>query len=434
MRRRLHLQIFRALVLTGVICLLLMVGVGKMFGSDHQRWQRLAEDIGGFIVADLPEHDPGAIERDLRVRASRLRASISLWDADGKLLGRAGRSLGPVQLDPDAPHPWFHGDGVMRVRLRDGRTLALAFDERTPFETKLPVMAGVLILPSLLLGSWMAARRITRRLELLERGVTRFGAGDLEVRVPVRGRDEIASLARAFNRSFDRIAGLVRQQRRMLQSASHELRSPLARLRMALELATEPEATSSERERLRREASRDIEELDALIGDLLLAGRLADSELPRDFAPVALAPIVREEAERVGATLVGDAPAVEGNARMLRSLVRNLLENARRYGRDPIRARLSSEQGRAMLRVEDAGDGVVESERERIFEAFYRPAGHREGVDGGVGLGLALVRTIAEHHGGTVRYVAGDEGSCFEVCLPDARSVSGGPTGTTGSA
>jgi signal transduction histidine kinase len=418
-RRRLHFQIFRALVLTGVLCLLVTGLVAKLFRSDDERWPQLVQDVGAFIVADLPEHDPVARERELRDRAARLRASISLWERDGKLLVRVGKELGPTWHRGAPKHDLFAHHGAFEIRLRDGRTLALAFDgQPTPPGARHFVFAGALLFGTLLLGSYMAARRITRRLEGLERGVTRFAAGDLEARVKVRGRDEIASLAHAFNRSFDRIAGLLRQQRRMLQSASHELRSPLARVRMALELATEPEQSSDGRERLRREATRDIEELDALIGDLLLAGRLADTELPREFAAVALQPIVREEAARVSAAVEGAELSVLGNGRMLRSLVRNLLENARRYGRDPIRAMLSLQGNEAVLRVEDAGDGVVESERERIFEPFYRPAGHREGVDGGVGLGLALVKTIAEHHGGTVRYVAGASGSCFEVRLP----------------
>src|SRR5690606_2614059 len=132
-------------------------------------------------------------------------------------------------------------------------------------------------------------------------------------------------------------------QRRMLQSASHELRSPLTRLRMAVELATDPDVDAGTRERLRSDAGRDIEELDALIGDLLLAGRLSDTELPRDFVRVELSSIVQEEAARVGADAKVAPASLEGHARMLRSLVRNLLENARRYGKDPIVVELSRE-------------------------------------------------------------------------------------------
>jgi signal transduction histidine kinase len=273
-----------------------------------------------------------------------------------------------------------------------------------------------------MVGSYFAARKITRRLEQLERGVIRFGEGDLEVRVPVRGKDEVAQLSHAFNRSFERISGLVRTQRRMLQSASHELRSPLSRLRMAFELLREPSGSAEDQARLFADAERDIAELDALIADLLLAGRLTDAELPKDFVSVSLSELVREEAERVGASADISLPASElslaGNARMLRGLLRNLLENAKRYGREPISATLGRTGDTLYVWVDDRGEPLPESERARIFEAFYRPLGHREGKHGGVGLGLSLVRSIAEHHGGSARYLVHDGHSRFEVTLP----------------
>jgi signal transduction histidine kinase len=421
-RSRLHLQIFRALVATGVSCFLVTGLIGRLLRNDEQQWPRLAQDIGAFIVAGLPDRDEAALREELSRRGAQLHASISLWNEQGELLAHAGERLGPERIDPDEGEALVAKDGAVRVRLRDGRTLALAFEHQpASFVPMHFVFMLGLLLATLLLGSWLAARRISRRLERLERGVTRFGAGDLDARVSVGGRDEIASLARAFNRSFDRIASLLKQQRRMLQSASHELRSPLARVRMALELATEPDATVEARELLRRDATRDIEELDLLISDLLLAGRLADTELPREFTEIPLHALVGEEAERVRARGEGGELYLEGNPRMLRSLVRNLLENARRHGRDPIHASWRAEGREIVLCGEDAGDGVPERERERIFEAFYRPPGHREGTDGGVGLGLALVKTIAEHHGGSARYRATPTGSCFEVRLPASR-------------
>src|SRR5690606_12611222 len=152
----------------------------------------------------------------------------------------------------------------------------------------------IALLLATLLGSHLAARRITSRLKHLEERVTQFGKGDLSARVELSGRDEIAALARAFNQSSERIARLLTQQRRMLQSASHELRSPLSRLRMALELLSEPEQAEGAREALRADAAQDIEELDQLIGDLLLAGRLTDTELPRHFEDVELDALLRE--------------------------------------------------------------------------------------------------------------------------------------------
>ncbi|MDB4976989.1 MAG: two-component sensor histidine kinase [Myxococcaceae bacterium] len=419
---RLHLQIFRALVATGLVSLLLTSLCMWLFHDDEHRMPGFVQDVGAFVIADMPDHDPAAFQRELQKRAGRLHASLTVWDRNGDQIARAGKLLGPPHLKQRGSDKFHHEQ--IRIVLDDQRTLAIAFDNETKsLRFSILFWAVGLLLGTLMLGSYLAAKRITRRLERLERGVTQFGEGSLDLRVDVRGRDEIASLAQAFNRSFDRITGLLKQQTNMLQSASHELRSPLARLRMALELATEPSVGVEERDKLRVDAARDIEELDALIGDLLLAGRLADTELPKDTAEVPLRTIVESEAERVGAAVQAVDLTVIGSARMLRSLVRNLLENARRHGRDPIRATLRQGEGVAVLRVEDAGDGVPEADRERIFEPFYRPAGHREGKDGGVGLGLALVKNIAEHLGGQVRYLSDTPGSCFEVRLPLASTA-----------
>lgn len=124
--------------------------------------------------------------------------------------------------------------------------------------------------------------------------------------------------------------------------------------------------------------------------------------------------------EVVGARVTAEPVSIEGNPRMLRRLLRNLFENARRHGRGAaIEARLTSDDHRALIIVADSGPGIPESERERVFEPFYRTAGHHEGEDGGVGLGLSLVRQIAEHHGGSVQYQANTGGGGrFEVELP----------------
>ena len=218
-------------------------------------------------------------------------------------------------------------------------------------------------------------------------------------------------------------------QRGLLASASHELRSPLARIRMAVELLA-----GDARPELRERLEKDIAELDELIGELLLASRL-DAQVQIDrFEEIDLLALVAEEAARTQATAGGEPVRVRGDARMLRRLVRNLLENARRHAAgSAVEANVAAlPDGGARLRVEDRGPGVAEAERERIFELFYRPAGMGEG---GVGLGLALVRQIARHHGGDARCRPREGGgSCFEVDLaagpserePRAQSGRGG--------
>lgn len=259
----------------------------------------------------------------------------------------------------------------------------------------------------------------------------RWGAGDLSARLPVAGEDEVAFLAERFNAAAERVQSLLQAHKRLLANASHELRSPLARIRMGLALVGDDPAHRAQR----AEIARSIDELDQLIDEILLASRLdlRDAADPAAFGAqedVDLLGLAAEECARTGADLAVEADVgevvVHGHAKLLRRVVRNLLENARRYGRaagqDGAQVRLSlqrlAQPARIALVVDDHGPGVPAELRERIFEPFYRLPGASE-RDGGVGLGLSLVRTIVERHGGTVRCEERPGGGArFVVALP----------------
>jgi len=280
---------------------------------------------------------------------------------------------------------------------------------------------GVLLLLAALftaitLGAYPVVRRLTRRLEILQRGVEVFGSGRLSHRVDARGEDEVAAVARSFNQAAQRIEDLVRSNRSLLANASHELRSPLARLKMAVSMFdhTDP----AQHEELRREIDRDIRELDELVEEVLLASRLdARSDMQPEL--VDLLGLLVEEAARVGVDVGGEEVQVLGEERLLRRALRNLLENARRYGGDEVSADVGTlPDGRIEISIRDRGPGVPAEFRERIFEPFYRLPGHAERA-GGVGLGLSLVRQIAERHGGRVRCEGREGGgTCFVITLP----------------
>jgi signal transduction histidine kinase len=168
---------------------------------------------------------------------------------------------------------------------------------------------------------------------------------------------------------------------------------------------------------------RDIDELDELIGEILLTSRLEASPVVERREEVDLLALAAEEGARVAADVGGSAVSVRGDARLLRRLVRNLFENARRYGAGSvIEAEVgSAPDGSAVLSVSDRGPGIPPDERERVFEAFYRRSGTSESEGGGVGLGLALVQRIAASHGGSVRALAREGGgTTMEVTLAKA--------------
>lgn len=340
--------------------------------------------------------------------------------ADGE---RGG--IGALMM-PRGPRGPVLGDHPPGPALGDRPNLLAPLPPLLPLPFGLPQALGPLALVAVLFiavaaGAYPVVRRLTRRLEALKQGVQAFGRGDLAQRVDASGHDEVAEVAATFNQAAERIEALVHSHQTLLANASHELRSPLARLKMAVAMYGElPEA---QRAGLKREIDTNVAELDALVEEVLLASRL-DARAPLDRSdPVDLLGIAAEEAARVDAEVeaVGDTAAlqVSGNERLLRRALRNLLENARRYGGGEITTLVAADaDGAVRISVCDRGAGVPVALRERIFEPFFRLPGHAE-REGGVGLGLSLVQQIVQAHGGRVVCEAREGGgSCFVIHLP----------------
>jgi signal transduction histidine kinase len=420
--RRLYLQIYLAFL--GILLLFgVLVTVASLLIPLHPQDHLLFDGMGAVLGELLP--GPQRPVHELQAAVEHLRRllpiDLAVHSADGALLAAVGPPL-------PAPPPQHRVPGWMRAR-GAGPTVALALPDgrfvvarwQRPHHPLGLLGALGLLAIAIALGTYPIVRRITRRLERLQRQVEALGAGDLTVRVEVEGRDEVAQLARSFNRAADRIARLVNAQRTMLAGASHELRSPLARMRMAIELLPH-----DERPELQARLAQDIAELDALIDELLLASRLDALEHLEHTEEIDLLALLAEEGIRSAAEVSGSPICIQGEPRMLRRLMRNLFENAQRYAAgSPIEASVVPLRPTgARLCIADRGPGVPEQERERIFAPFYRPAGMRERGDGGVGLGLALVRQIARHHGGDVRCVPRHGGgTCFEVVLHSVPGV-----------
>jgi signal transduction histidine kinase len=409
---------------------------------DDRRGVRIGASAS-FLLREAEDGPPAA--------AVRLDDGRTLWLAR-RMLRRPG-SGGPPhdemmagrdgsdQLDRGpaarpAPRGPLLGDQAAGPAL-GGRPHALSPGARLPFPSPLSAMSfglpqalAPLILVAMLFvavaaGAYPVVRRLTRRLEQLKHGVEAFGAGDLTQRVDASGRDEVAAVAATFNQAAGRIESLVRSHQTLLANASHELRSPLARLKMAVALYVDaPPGPSDVRQgSLRREIDTNVAELDALVEEVLLASRLDAGPALGADDPIDLLGLAAEEAARVDAEV--EAPGeqsdwrVAGSDRLLRRALRNLLENARRYGGSAISVQMAlPSAGLLQLRVCDRGAGVPADLRERIFEPYFRLPGHAE-REGGVGLGLSLVRQIAQRHGGSVHCEARKGGgSCFVLRLP----------------
>ncbi|PYM76815.1 MAG: two-component sensor histidine kinase, partial [Candidatus Rokuibacteriota bacterium] len=367
----------------------------------------------------LPPADaPGAEQQAaLNKLAANLGADVALFAADRTRLAAVGDPL-PAPDTGRERSGWLRrwgGPPAGAIHLPDGRWLVARarHDRHRPVFGLFFVLALVAIAVGV--GAYPVVRRLTARLERLQAGVELLGAGDLSARVKVEGRDEVAQLARSFNRAAGRIEELVGAHKSLLANASHELRTPLARIRMAVELLKE-----NADPRRKRELEQDIVELDALIDEILTASRLDAIGDPGANEEVDLLALASEECARYEeAQLAGEPVTVRGDPRLLRRLIRNLLENARRHGAPPVEVRVSRAGSGAELRVSDHGPGIPDAEREGVFQPFHRFAG--SGERAGAGLGLALVRQIARRHGGDARYVAGaPSGGSFVVTLHTA--------------
>ncbi len=413
--KRLYLRIWLAVVL-GVAVLMLLVGWIWRMAEQHNSFHVAAREV---IVRNAAGDIIGTSEA-LAQRGRGVEFELKL--PNGETLQIQVPNRRPPR--PDMPRSEMDREGSPHLK---DRPPGPPHHPGPPWWARQPygfwLMLGLVGL-AVAVGVYPILRRVTLRLENLQRGVQQWGDGDLSVRVPVSGQDEVADLSQRFNDAAQRIENLMSSQRALLASqksllanASHELRSPLARIRMGLEFMGEASPIA------KGEITHNIAELDQLIDEILLASRLDAKEADLGvIESVDLIGLCAEECARVGASLLlpEDVQSMElqGVAKLLRRMVRNLLENAKRYGGESgegISLHLARSSSVTKLCVCDRGPGVPVALRERIFEPFYRLPGASERT-GGVGLGLALVKSIAERHGGQVSCLGREGGgSCFEV-------------------
>ena len=455
--KSLYLRIYATVV--AVLLLFALISafvVERHLDQERVRTEQVVSDrLGAW--ADLLQHSLPGIEAPPEVQVSalrewsqRLRLPLALDDAQGQRIGasdsfmrRSAEGIVPpvaFHLD-DGRTLWTMRPAQLRQAGQEARGLGLepraggfpatqgrfAEPPAPPWPLLppgLPRGVGLAIVLVVLFiavsaGAFPVVRRLTHRLEALKQGVEQFGAGELSHRVTVSGNDEVAAVASSFNVAAARVEAVVQSHRSLLANASHELRSPLARMKMAVSMLET--ASPTQRDKLKKEIDRNVRELDALVEEVLLASRLDATQEPPLREKVDLLAVAAEEASRVDARV--DVPAdvfVGGDERLLRRAIRNLLENGKRYGGDDvsISVRPGADGTGAVIRVCDRGAGVDPTLRERIFEPFFRQPGHAEQA-GGVGLGLSLVKQIAERHGGSARCEANEGGgSCFTIELP----------------
>jgi signal transduction histidine kinase len=413
--RRLYHQLYLTII-ASLVLVVLVAGLLWRLGPNDTPSSRAFEIAGELMAAQLPAASAGAAAQQQAIASlhDRLDIDLGLFDSARHAVATAGR---PVPAPPARQsHGWIYGpDGAAwAIKLPDSRWIVA----RPSIPPHRPVLRLIVFLGGIALAVALCAypvvRRLTGRLERLQQGVEQLGSGDLSARVEVEGRDEVARLAASFNRAAGRIEELVRAHKLLLANTSHELRTPLSRIRFGVEWMLEGVYGRGKTDLLG-----DIAELDRLIDEILLSSRLDAQAVSRADEEIDLLALAAEEGSRYDdCTFEGNSVTVYGDRGLLQRMLRNLLDNAQRYGRLPIEITVGQRDGLASLAVADHGPGVPESERELIFSPFYRGgSGGRSGR--GTGLGLTLVRQIAGNHGGIARWApARGKPSRIEITLP----------------
>ena len=289
--------------------------------------------------------------------------------------------------------------------------------------------SGIIILALLISAaiSYLLARTISRPVRRMRESAVAIAGGDLDTRVSEyvgKRRDEIGLLAQDFDRMADELERAWARQTELTRNVSHELRSPLARLRVALELARRKTGDLQELDKIDVETER----LDELIGQILEFSRL-DSDLPEDRTATALEELLQtviedvryEHGEAIIELRANSRPVVNAYASALRSGFENVVRNAAQHNRDggEVCILLDSVDADAVVTIEDQGGGVAESELKSIFEPFYQAKEIQHGEPKpGSGLGLAIASRAIALNDGTVSARSGEHGLCVEIRLP----------------
>jgi signal transduction histidine kinase len=425
MHARLHRKLFAwfgvAIVMTMLTVSMSMRALsapGHSLDAERTRVERFASH--GFARV---WNDPAERQALAQSYGEDLGITVSVTDLQGNIVAQSegwrGASCGPTW---SAPITTRDGARLGTVRI----CLARFSWHALPWRTLVTLIAAGLVLWGI---SNKVARHLVKPLEELTRVAQDLGNGDLSRRACLchTHPGEVGELTRAINEMASRIERQVKEQRELLAAVSHEMRTPLARIRLLTEFARDGVQVGEGRDPL-DEIEAEVVEMDSLVGELLASARLEFSALSR--RPLSPRAVIERAAERAslpfGRTRVEPGtPMLDADPTVLARALGALLDNARKYGGPTVTITAKPEgEGRVAILVEDDGEGFAPGYEERVFEPFNR--GNREGeVEArGVGLGLALVRRIAEAHGGRAYAENRPEGGARVVLVFPAASIA----------
>jgi two-component system sensor histidine kinase CpxA len=435
-KRRLFWRLFLSFVVTVAVLLALLAAIDNWSSRQVGEMPKVPDFLSVYARSAVAQYElvgQGRLLHQLREWSNPFLPNFYLVDSRGRELSgnpvppelqgsfpsivfSKGR---PLENGPAQQHmigKWVIYD-VEESGTRDRYHFAVVFSVTALFAREILVYLGVMGVYAVLamISCALLALYFTRPIAELRAATSRLAGGDLEARVArkmAKRRDEIGDLVRDFNAMAERVRQLVQSHKQLLSDVSHELRSPLARQRVALALMQQRETPEQMPmlERIRAESVR----LDELIGRILLLAKLEGGEDKPAMTEFSLNDVVDQivddagfEAQRTGQTVTYSSPpegiTIRGNEELLGSAIENVVRNALKYAKsEPVEVHLSSSEEAAVISVRDQGPGIPDAELTRIFRPFCRVDSSRRADHEGVGLGLAIAQRAIDLHGGSI--------------------------------
>jgi two-component system sensor histidine kinase CpxA len=429
--RSLFVQILLWCLATVTICL-----AGSLFSAQFRRFPARHNDFFSKFLAFQVEDSRHIYEKSGREALQKHLAYLqkyfpghySLLNDEGVDLVSGERYRAEIYNTP-LPRHWRTGRDLVNISWpASDKKYFLLVNAMVPAGPPTSVPYYLWVVVAAVVFCYIITVRIVSPIRTLEQTVEAFGSGDLHIRARAHGHDEISNLARTFNLMADRIQTLLTAERRLLQDVSHELRSPLARLKFAAELAR----TSQDRGHSMDRIEKEIDRLSSLVSELLQVTRAENDPAGRHLQEIALADLLRDvlddsamESEarqcRLQLTTAGGGLQALGDRELLRRAVENVVRNAIRYAPEgsDIEVKLARHDAHAIISVRDFGPGVPEESIQNLSKPFFRvEADRNRSKGGGVGLGLSIAERAIAVHGGRIRIRNAAPGLLVEIMLP----------------
>jgi signal transduction histidine kinase len=426
--RSLYVAVVVALVVTLTLALLLFLAISDRVQTKYLNPVFEAMDELELQSARnaLNSGGPAAVSSYMQQLDRMFGSSHYLLDSTGADVVSGENRAVLLPPSPSSKSRGFVGGRLIVTHLSsDGRYWFVAVDPRpTSRWTFFPYY--LLVIGATVLLCWLAAVAIVAPIRRVTATVQRFGRGDLSTRVGMQRPDEIGALARSVDEMAERLQRLVVSERRLLQDISHELRSPLARLKFSIRLARTAEDSNAALDRVER----DVNRVTALVSEIVDMTLIEGDVLARKTENVRLASVVQEtvndcsiEAESRDCTIRVEgqlSSTVTGDPELLRRAVENVLRNAIHHSpmRGTILITLAETAQVASITVRDYGTGIPADSLAQIFDPFFRVQEARESDTGGIGLGLAIAQRAVHHHHGTITARNESPGLSVRIDLP----------------